>query len=212
MDLETAMKRPFRKEYRPGAIVSGLESIIISRPSVSLWQKIDGQRVKCRATVERFIDNKSLIEVVHNMSKEFPFDTERPLYLYSTHRNTAFKSYCQDIDQDKMILRVPSLVVMNELRTEVRKSYLYDDVKIKLTKQLSHGKQRTFQKNIIDFSQGGLSFRIPRREAQFFEVGDELYFEDLKSGPKKATLKYIGPFHESGYQISEFVRVGVQFV
>lgn len=72
--------------------------------------------------------------------------------------------------------------------------------------------QKNFKKKVLDFSENGLSIRIPANEHVFFEKNEIVEITDSKFGEVKGQIKYISFITDDQYDRGTFYRVSIKYL
>lgn len=193
---------------------------ISKNPGISLWQNLEKSR---------YCEEAILVKVPHDQSSLLFYPKERNRFSFTSKDSIFFyeKTLCL-IFKAKIIFNAPyeihttfpELVMLKELRVDPRKNYESHAAPIKfLLENTTKGREVFYQRPGIDYSEGGLSFKISKEEAnlflhsQYLTVMGSIDPNGLNEAPihTRAKICHVSAFDDTETFSKKFLKVGICF-
>ena len=179
-----------------------------------LWQNLGFARIKKRVIIKGVDWNKDEITFVAQKGS-LNFRVSRPVYLYFDKRKMIFKCPVRYCDPYAIVIPLPKILLLENEREHQRvRCELTEKIRFLFTVGSDGAHNYVWNKaQLIDISDGGLSFKVGINRLHSFERGDELKIQDQESKEKMHRFKvvHIGrAFDELTGEI--FHKVGGKFI
>ncbi|MFZ4714734.1 MAG: PilZ domain-containing protein [Bacteriovoracaceae bacterium] len=203
------MKQVLRQENDSQMISTLLRELLMSKTVITLWQNVNGQRITAEGLLREIIFLEKKVVIIPFKKNFSFFQQTHPIYFHTEQKSMLFK--CTDFVLTKMQLQMttPQEMKVSEFRTEARMNFKneFNAPLIFLNGDESY--------RLVDISQNGASFIIPRGSLGKFYIDDRASIKGPYSKPTdlslEASIKHISPYYEGSRFSNQFFRVGVKF-
>lgn len=200
-------------------IIQILEQMVRDFTPCTIWQNIDEKKLHTECVIER-IDMNLDILVLRPTLDFFPVDFKKRIQLYFRGKNQSilFKELAHYTSDKQLVINIPREIKLLEKRSRPRLDVTSKDNRIALaTKYDAQSLEaRYFDLELLDISQGGLSFFMTLQQAGSINQGDQLFFSQILSvkllSPLSSTVRYTAPTKLKLNLVSKKgIKVGVAF-
>lgn len=209
----SALTKTMRVSVTAYEILSVFQYYQKERKALTLWQNIQGTRVKAEAIVFE-ASPKNDIKLLA-LGQEMPFRADLPLYIYGEHKTLLFKTTIKTKSGGELLVPLPKMVRFAEMRKIKR----YDLSEIKncqvgLRKHLDVQENKDYNFKINDLSDAGMSFLIGQEHN--FKAGDVVQVNQIQNDNLTYTLNadivHVSPLVSAqGIMDVKLKKVGVRF-
>ncbi len=206
-------KMEFHKEFSAQSIQLILQHIKERNQPISLWQNIKNSRNMVIAVLTNVNIFENIIEV-YPKSGKLKAGLANHVYFYCDGQTTIFKTKVLFSSDFKISLEMPTNIFIEEHRKYNREVLRKENIQIKFKKLTeSELKNKTFERQVLDYSTKGMALRIPRSEFQLFDQKEYLLIEDPpRPIHPYACISYIEPLISSQSSQGQYLRMGLEFL
>lgn len=195
-------------------IVNMIDFLGQQRSDVVVWQSFEGQRLTCDCLVDSF-DPEGLQFTIIPHDLNHRFNADHDYFIYSEEHQIILKCRGLNEDEEKISFNVPNKCLAHEKRRMPRDIFeAGEGPMLSFTKPEYEKVPTIFKKEVFDFSEDGLSFRVTKNEEKHFFVGDSILVKSLvksKNGEQmKGRIRYIKRQYDS-VKNTDYFRVGIVF-
>jgi hypothetical protein len=147
---------------------------------------------------------------------EFDFYPHSPIYFLGYRRTTIFKASFNYYSKNKIIINLPTEVMLNNSRKEEREIFHLNKTTIHYTHNpnFNSGLERMYQHSrLLDMSSTGLSFKSPLINVLRFKRGERIWIRSpLKSNNYlvQGEIRHVTPVSDLTTR-EKYLRVGVAY-
>lgn len=178
-----------------------------------LWQ--DFTQYRSQLDVKFMSLNKNNLELFFECktNPNTKFNPALPIYFYESKKECVFKSKIKWMSSDTIIVKIPTEILTLENRL-FNRNLPTENTEVSFSLNIGDQEQ-LYSKQVIDYSDQGLSFTIIGREYLHFYEGDKILFHselcDIPIPSKVGTIMYSAKQEEKKLTKSMTYRVGVCF-
>lgn len=194
-------------------ILSAFRFYQTQKKALTLWQNINGERVKVQAIVFEFSAKQEIRFL--SLGKVMPFKPDFPLYIYGEHKSLVFKTSAKSIIAGELWVSLPRLVRFEEMR-KIKRFDLSElkNCEVSFSKQLASTEKKDFTHKINDLSEEGLSFLMGQDST--LKLGDNIQITRVQNDQIHYNLNgkivHISPkMNGQGLIDIKLNKVGVKF-
>lgn len=184
-----------------------LENISDDSQSITIWQSLEFKKKLMKVTNVKLNLYDKQLELTPKR-KIYSFDSKLPVYFFSSHRTSIFKTRIIFNSNFKVILRWPENFLIEDERDNER-FYHRKNKNILFKLRINNQIDKEFQKPIIDESHDGLSIRVPPSELQYYDEGASVKIK-YKEKSIFGRISYISPLQDKMFP--HHMRVGIVFL
>ena len=200
-------------------IVTILQQMMEEGAHCTIWQNIDDRKLHTECFIERIdFDLGTLVLKPLDQTFASNFQKRMQIYFKGSVQSILFKELAHYTSKKLLVINLPREIKLLEKRKAPRISLI--DRENKVAEASKYDKEslepRYFDLELLDISQGGLSFFLTSQQAGSIMTGDSLFFSRLLNVPLptpiEATVKYTCPTKIKMKLVSERgTKVGVAF-
>ena len=195
--------------------ISELIENVLNKKTISLWQKLDIKRDYVPAKLVKFdCIQKKLKFYPLDLKHHFDFKSHLPIYFYEKMNTMVFKSSISYQSSFELELRMPETLLIQDFRGINRKVFEQGE-SIIFDLKADRGNIQ-FNKEVLDLSADGISFKISARECPLFYEGDVVSFKlescNIELPAKQGKIIYTTTTINSHFPNKKYTRVGVKFI
>ncbi len=196
-----------------------LEQMVRDCTPCTIWQNISEKKLHTECYIER-IDLTLQVLVLRPTLDFFPVDFKKRFQLYFRGKTQSilFKELAHFTSDKLLVINIPREIKLLEKRSKPRLDVTNKENRIALVTKYDQQslEARYFDLELLDISQGGLSFFMTSQQAGSIAQGDQLFFSQILSiklqAPILATVRYATPTKLKLKLVSKKgIKVGVAF-
>ena len=188
-----------------------------SNSQITLWQRPidDVKRISQKAILVKINEHHNELEFLSKRG-EFRFSSKLPLYLVSANRMIILKSFIIYNSLQKLVIKIPSLLMLKNSRQNPRQNYAGKEVYI----EYSHGTEKDFSHDykfhkakLLDLGSQGLSFKSSKNNIIRFNKGDKIFIRSDEEGLMSEITGHVLYVDKdlSKAKADNYYRIGITF-
>jgi len=182
-----------------------LQAIKNHTATTTLWQslKIEEENRKLMKIRGLKLNTFDKVLEITPKKREFLFDSIQPIYFFSHHRTSIFKTTIVFNSNFKIILKWPDNFLIGDERDSPR-DYSRKNKNVSFKLRINNHIDKEFEKPIIDESSRGLSLRVPNNEIQYYDEGAQMklnFSGDIKVGRVNYITPLLDKMHPNHFRI-----------
>lgn len=146
-----------------------------AQKNITLWQNIHGKKIMMPVKIASIKEKQGVIRFFSKKENaSFRFSSKDPIYFYESKKTFIFKSTISFQSAMELDVRLPTFIMLEELREEIRRSGILEQlfVQFRCNHQNHNG---IFEKKVLDYGSGGFSVLVRPGEAKHLYPGDSVH-------------------------------------
>lgn len=211
-------KEKMIKLVQPTALQNVFMQLTEGNNKIILWQASDAGDNKNSMHVKLGQINSALDEMTFYPQKgEFFFNPHMCIYFFGYRRTTIFKASIRYHSRVKLVIKLPTEVMLTNSRKEERDDYYLSKTVIHYTHnpKINSSLERMYHHSrLIDLSPTGLSFKSSKGNVVRFRKGEHIWIRSpLKEHHYlvEGEIRYVTPVLDLTTR-ERYLRVGVNYI